>query len=53
MLQARNGWCEDGRVNNTEEAHTPRTVWCDLGTDCDDCGPWMPSGPVKWWVVTD
>ena len=27
-----------------------RVVLCDLGTDCDDCGPWQPSGPVPWWV---
>lgn len=22
-----------------------------MGTDCDDFGPWMPSGAVKWWLI--
>ncbi|GAX77183.1 hypothetical protein CEUSTIGMA_g4629.t1 [Chlamydomonas eustigma] len=44
--KARNGVCEDGRMNVT--SYEVRLVHCDLGTDCDDCGPWTPSGPVSW-----
>ncbi|GAX77178.1 hypothetical protein CEUSTIGMA_g4623.t1 [Chlamydomonas eustigma] len=39
--KARNGVCEDGRMNVT--SYVVRLVHCDLGTDCDDCGPWTPS----------
>ncbi len=27
---------------------TPAQVSCDLGTDCQDCGPWTPSGHAPW-----
>lgn len=23
---------------------------CDLGTDCNDCGPWSGTVPSKWWA---
>ena len=49
--------CDDGRAKAVADATSvkstymiERMVHCDLGTDCDDCGPWQPSGPVPWWV---
>ena len=38
--QARNGFCDDGRLRDGGGSRVQRPVLCDLGTDCDDCGPW-------------
>ena len=40
---AKNGVCDDGRGTEIK-----RSVTCDLGTDCSDCGPWNSTGPVSW-----
>ena len=50
MPQASNGVCNEGRKNVPNGAGEFQNVTCDLGTDCADCGPWQPSGPVSWWV---
>ena len=49
-MQANNGVCNDGRVDlkHTLQERVYVNVTCDLGTDCADCGPWTPSGPVSW-----
>ena len=44
-IQARNGVCDDGRAPSLEKASV---VFCDLGTDCEDCGPWEPKGAPQW-----
>ena len=52
--KARNGVCDDGRVNITFPKGTTRfgggsgSVTCDLGTDCQDCGPWSPPVKPNW-----
>ena len=38
MLQ-KDGKCDDGSLSGHGE------VWCDLGTDCTDCGPWTLKVP--------
>ena len=45
--QARDSVCDDGRTSSPSD-YSPRMVLCDLGTDCDDCGVWEPSGPAPW-----
>eukprot|EP00884_Botryococcus_braunii_P020614 jgi/Botrbrau1/7236/Bobra.0021s0020.1 len=37
---ARNGVCNDGRLGRDR-------VWCDLGTDCEDCGSWVHLLPAS------
>ncbi|KAK9842464.1 hypothetical protein WJX81_001323 [Elliptochloris bilobata] len=37
--RARDGTCDDGRSGAGQ-------VFCDLGTDCADCGPWKHRGPA-------
>uniref|UniRef100_A0A7S0RP63 Methyltransferase FkbM domain-containing protein n=1 Tax=Chlamydomonas leiostraca TaxID=1034604 RepID=A0A7S0RP63_9CHLO len=47
--KAKDGVCDDGRFKPGAQKDTSvRKVFCDLGTDCDDCGPWEPSGDVPW-----
>ncbi|KAG2452620.1 hypothetical protein HYH02_002857 [Chlamydomonas schloesseri] len=51
--KARNGVCEEGRVARAvaeagvsqEAANREVLVYCDLGTDCEDCGPWETTSP--------
>lgn len=43
---AGDGTCDDGRVHRVGGEHAADSlsifpVKCDLGTDCDDCGPWV------------
>ncbi|PRW60388.1 A disintegrin and metallo ase with thrombospondin motifs 12 [Chlorella sorokiniana] len=44
---AKNGVCDEGRPNAKATLETQPDsaaifeVQCDLGTDCDDCGPWV------------
>eukprot|EP00195_Chlamydomonas_chlamydogama_P011405 CAMPEP_0202902672 /NCGR_PEP_ID=MMETSP1392-20130828/16989_1 /ASSEMBLY_ACC=CAM_ASM_000868 /TAXON_ID=225041 /ORGANISM="Chlamydomonas chlamydogama, Strain SAG 11-48b" /LENGTH=567 /DNA_ID=CAMNT_0049589473 /DNA_START=195 /DNA_END=1898 /DNA_ORIENTATION=+ len=38
--KAKNGVCDDGRYATKS---TMQEVFCDLGTDCSDCGPWKGS----------
>ena len=45
--QAGDDVCDDGRTSSPS-SYSPRLVMCDLGTDCDDCGVWEPSGPAPW-----
>eukprot|EP00798_Chlamydomonas_sp_ICE-L_P021023 gene21023-27890_t len=47
-FKAKNGYCDEGRgpLPTLHDQYT--SVFCDLGTDCDDCGPWYPSAAVKW-----
>ncbi|KAL6746244.1 hypothetical protein V8C86DRAFT_3149980 [Haematococcus lacustris] len=48
-IKARNGECNDGRPKlGATDIGVPYEVLCDLGTDCDDCGAWVPSGHVPW-----
>ena len=47
-MQANNGVCDEGRKEVASEPNKFMQVLCDLGTDCADCGPWQPSGPVSW-----
>ncbi|GAX85604.1 hypothetical protein CEUSTIGMA_g13019.t1 [Chlamydomonas eustigma] len=47
--KANNGICDDGRGNLTAaNQETPLRVFCDLGTDCNDCGPWLTSLKPTW-----
>lgn len=52
---ARDGVCQDGRPSRNQTAagfySTLQPVGCDLGTDCDDCGPWEgpASGAAASW----
>ncbi|KAG2497661.1 hypothetical protein HYH03_004400 [Edaphochlamys debaryana] len=41
-MQAKNGVCEEGRLKpgTTLDERVSRIAYCDLGTDCADCGPW-------------
>lgn len=36
--RAKNGICDDGSKSNPTDN---TRVWCDLGTDCSDCGAWI------------
>lgn len=48
--KAKNGVCEDGRPPKGSKPGSPtRMVYCDLGTDCDDCGPWETSAATVSW----
>jgi len=50
--KARDGVCNDGRQGPREQdSSSHRVVLCDLGTDCEDCGPWTPSGPTPSWAA--
>ncbi len=37
----RDGKCDDGSTGEEDQ------VFCDLGTDCSDCGPWTFSVPSQ------
>ncbi|KAL0024793.1 hypothetical protein WJX79_007618 [Trebouxia sp. C0005] len=39
--KARDGRCDDGSTGEEDQ------VFCDLGTDCSDCGPWTFSVPSQ------
>ncbi|KAA6428036.1 MAG: hypothetical protein FRX49_02697 [Trebouxia sp. A1-2] len=39
--QTRDGRCDDGSTGEEDQ------VFCDLGTDCSDCGPWTFSVPSQ------
>ncbi|KAG2497667.1 hypothetical protein HYH03_004406 [Edaphochlamys debaryana] len=47
---AKNGVCEEGRLSKNagpeDDLEKPVVVYCDLGTDCDDCGPWNTTAPA-------
>lgn len=49
--RARNGVCEEGRPGLRKPAAPAAYLmaYCDLGTDCDDCGPWKTSAPSVPW----
>ncbi|KAG1672226.1 hypothetical protein FOA52_002927 [Chlamydomonas sp. UWO 241] len=49
-FKASDGVCDDGRTTSPEADMLTRRVVCDLGTDCQDCGPWTPSGDAPWSV---
>ncbi len=45
--------CKGGKASyfclcdlKTAQAPRPAQVFCDLGTDCADCGPWKHRGPA-------
>lgn len=43
----KDGTCDDGSSSNTTG---DKQVWCDLGTDCTDCGAWtfqVPEGQAE------
>eukprot|EP00798_Chlamydomonas_sp_ICE-L_P008195 gene8195-1457_t len=46
--KARDGVCDDGRSQQKLSLGQFYKVTCDLGTDCLDCGPWIPSAQVPW-----
>lgn len=50
--QAKNGVCDDGSKLLTGDGASTR-VYCDLGTDCDDCGPWHSNFPVTWGTAPE
>ena len=39
-------------VKAKEEAHVAQEVFCDLGTDCSDCGRWVHLLPAAAEVAT-
>ncbi|KAG2484627.1 hypothetical protein HYH03_016581 [Edaphochlamys debaryana] len=48
--KAKNGICEEGRPAKGKPAVTLMFMtYCDLGTDCDDCGPFATSAPAIEW----
>ncbi|KAG2497657.1 hypothetical protein HYH03_004396 [Edaphochlamys debaryana] len=51
---ARNGVCEEGRAGPGQQLTDSAIVYCDLGTDCDDCGPWNTTAPAAatYWEDT-
>ena len=51
-VQARDGVCDEGRLFSADHPRRHAVaVRCDLGTDCADCGPWLPTTQdVPWWV---
>jgi len=60
---AKDGICQEGRPGvgpggfpSYDELDLPHRVFCDLGTDCSDCGPWRFKGPkdaLFWTPVRD
>ncbi|EFJ40215.1 hypothetical protein VOLCADRAFT_100006 [Volvox carteri f. nagariensis] len=51
--KARNGVCEEGRPGKVAANNAPFVMaYCDLGTDCDDCGPWKTSARNISWLTT-
>lgn len=59
--RARDGICNEGRVNMSSVNTIPTIdnrpvgerppavrVYCDLGTDCADCGVWQPLAKPAW-----
>eukprot|EP00798_Chlamydomonas_sp_ICE-L_P022341 gene22341-29430_t len=48
--KSKNGVCDDGREagQHNNPGQNFMFVFCDLGTDCNDCGPWQPDVPVTW-----
>ena len=47
-VQAKDGVCDEGRVSLSGPPDRPAApVFCDLGTDCGDCGPWR--GHLPMW----
>ncbi|KFM24864.1 A disintegrin and metalloproteinase with thrombospondin motifs 12 [Auxenochlorella protothecoides] len=54
--KARDGVCQDGRQVLKASRQQPFPVLCDLGTDCEDCGPWITSASeeqLAWTPVAD
>ncbi|GIL87966.1 hypothetical protein Vretimale_6338 [Volvox reticuliferus] len=63
--KARNGVCEEGRPGKAAIKAVQLMAYCDLGTDCEDCGPWSTTasnvtwqdpkviGPVRFLKVRD
>ncbi|RMZ52919.1 hypothetical protein APUTEX25_001038, partial [Auxenochlorella protothecoides] len=54
--KARDGVCQDGRQVLKASRQQPSPVLCDLGTDCEDCGPWITSASeeqLAWTPVAD
>ncbi|PNH06979.1 hypothetical protein TSOC_006593 [Tetrabaena socialis] len=47
--KARNGVCEEGRAGKVHITAPHLMVYCDLGTDCDDCGPWKTTATEVPW----
>ncbi|GFR45755.1 hypothetical protein Agub_g7170 [Astrephomene gubernaculifera] len=48
--RARNGVCEEGRPGpGGPLSATYLMAYCDLGTDCEDCGPWRTSAAHIPW----
>jgi hypothetical protein len=49
LAQARDGVCDDGRYLHNMTRGLPSSVLCDLGTDCEDCGPWKGVQHTDSW----
>uniref|UniRef100_A0A7R9VX54 Methyltransferase FkbM domain-containing protein n=1 Tax=Chlamydomonas euryale TaxID=1486919 RepID=A0A7R9VX54_9CHLO len=51
--RARDGVCDEGRYNvsgplSMMTEATAHQAYCDLGTDCEDCGAWEPTAAPSW-----
>ncbi|KAG2454619.1 hypothetical protein HYH02_000460 [Chlamydomonas schloesseri] len=47
--KAKNGVCEEGRAGKVHVNAPYLMAYCDLGTDCDDCGPWKTTATKVPW----
>ncbi|KXZ44545.1 hypothetical protein GPECTOR_65g163 [Gonium pectorale] len=47
--KARNGVCEEGRPGKVQVNAPYMMAYCDLGTDCEDCGPWKTTSTKVPW----
>lgn len=48
--QAKDGVCDEGRGGNlTAASPGANWVYCDLGTDCSDCGAWQGVAHGPTW----
>ncbi|GFR50178.1 hypothetical protein Agub_g12345 [Astrephomene gubernaculifera] len=47
--KARNGVCEEGRPGRAQVNAPYLMAYCDLGTDCEDCGPWVTTATKVPW----
>ncbi|GIL90927.1 hypothetical protein Vretimale_17060 [Volvox reticuliferus] len=48
--KAKNGVCEEGRPGKVSAISPFIMAYCDLGTDCDDCGPWKTTSTNISWI---